>query len=614
MPRPLAIPLSLVALICLVFWPVLGFDFLTYDDGFTIYNNWRVTNFSDENLLYFWRGPYDSLYIPITYNLWALVARLAALFSAGEGWGATPIYFHAANLLTHTASSLVVMVILRALGAGGWAAWGGALFFALHPVQEEAIAWVTGMKDLLSGFFSLLAIWQYTVYSQAAAAEGRGRSLPYGLTALCFVLALLSKPGAVITPLILLIIGRLLQDRGWRQLGVELLPLTMLAVPVVIITKYAQPGSSHAWQPDLWQRLLVKGDAIFFYLTKIVLPYSLGPDYGRSPQVVLNSGPGIYLTALLPLLVLGVIWRWGGKKGLSAALIFLAALLPVSGLLLFDFQSISTVADRYLYLAMLGPALAIGWGLTRYQSKSVWFIFLTVLTLLTGKAFSQVWVWENSTTLSTHAVQLNPKSWVAHNNLGIAKADLGLDQEAIAAFSAALDANPRYAEAHNNLGALYHRQGRQQEATGHLKKALTLNPASHKSAFLLADIHSDQADYEEAITFYQQALAAKPDFIEAYNNLGLLLLNLKRPEEALALYQLGIKSCPDHPMLYFNLARTQAELGNTRAAIAALLQATAIDPEFAPAYHMLSRAYRDMQDEKTALKYAAKAKELGFAK
>ncbi len=610
MSRRLAIPLSLIALIVVVFWPVVGFDFQLYDDGLNVYNNWRLVKFSPANLGYFWQAPYDSLYIPITYNLWSLLASLGALFRSDTG-GVDPLIFHLANLLVHTANALLVLIILRSLKVNGWAAWGGALLFALHPVQVAAVAWVTGMKDLMSGFFSLLAIWQYIVYTKAEAGEGR-RGLHYGLLALALALAMLSKPGAVVTPLLLLIIGRLLLGREWRQLALELLPLAVLTLPVVVLTKFAQPDTHQGWQSDIWQRLLVKGDALLFYLSKLVLPYSLGPDYGRTPQVVLASGPGLYLAALLPAVALGLIWRCG-RKCLPAALIFLAALLPVSGLILFDFQQISTVADRYLYLAMLGPALATGWGLARYQSKRIWLIFLVVISLLAGKAAAQVWVWENSSTLSSHAVRVNPKSWVAHNNLGIIKAEQGLDSEAVSAFAAALAANPNYAEAHNNLGALYHRLNRDEEGANHLERALELNPASHKSAFHLADIHSEQADYEEAITYYRQALVAKPDFVEAYNNLGLLLLKLKLPDEARAIYQQAIDSCPPHPMLYYNLARTYAELGLRDKSIAALLKATTIDPGFAPAYHLLSSAYRGLGDEASALRYEAKAKELGFS-
>ena len=609
MLRRQAIPLSLIALVLLVFWPVAGFDFLTYDDGFNVTNNWRVTRPSLTNLLFFWRGPFENLYIPLTYNLWSLLAWLGTLVSGGQ-MVPGPTLFHAANLLLHGASSLVVLAILRTLGVGGWAAGGGALIFALHPVQVEAVAWVTGMKDLLSGLFSLLAIRQYTVYAQADQKGGGRGGAPYALAALALVLAMLAKPGAVVTPLLLLIIGRLLLERGWRQLGREILPFAMLAVPVVLVTKLVQPEARHAWQPDLWQRVLVAGDALSFYLAKLVWPISLGPDYGRTLKVVLESGPVLALTALLPLALLTAVWWWGRRR-LAAALLFGAALLPVSGLLLFDFQKISTVADRYLYVAMLGPALACGWGLARYRTRSAWLIFGMVAALLAGRSFAQVWTWENSLVFSSHAVRINPQSWVAHNNLGIIKADRGEDSEALAAFAASLAANPEYSEAHNNLGALYHKLKREEEATTHLQRALELDPGSFKSAFHLAEIASRRAAQEEAIAYYRQALAAKPDFVEAYNNLGLLLLAGKRPREALALYQQAVGSCPAHSLLYYNLARSHAELGQREESIAALLKATAIDPQFAQAYRQLSRAYRELKDEAAAARYEAKARELG---
>ena len=589
MLRRYAIPLSLIALVLIVFWPVAGFDFLSYDDGFNITNNWRVTRFSLANLLFFWKGPYENLYIPITYNLWSILARLSEFGSAAKGGVPDPLLFHAVNLLLHSTSALVVLVLLRSLGVGGWAGWGAALVFALHPVQVEAVAWVTGLKDLLSGLFTLVAIWQYTVYARAGQGRHGHRAGPYTLTSLSLALAMLAKPGAVVTPLLLLIIGRLLLERGWRQLFLEITPLLVLVLPVVMVTKFAQPDTRHAWQPDLWQRVLVSGDTLSFYLAKLVLPWSLGPDYGRTPELVLGRGPLLYLTACLPVAVLGASWRVG-RKWLAAALLFACALLPVSGLILFDFQNISTVADRYLYVAMLGPALASGWGLARWRTRPARLVFLVLVTLLSAKAFVLVWTWKDSTVFNSHAVRINPRSWVAYNNLGIAEADQGRDREALAAFTASLAANPGYAEAENNLGALYHKLKRDREATTHLQKALDLDPGSFKAAFHLAEIANTRAAQGEAIAYYQKALAAKPDFIEAYNNLGLLLLEDKRPGEALALFRQAVDSCPEHPMLYYNLARSYAELGRREESIAALLKAATVDPTFAPAYRQLGIA------------------------
>ena len=79
--------------------------------------------------------------------------------------------FHLVNLVLHMLSVLVVFVILRLLIRNDWAAGARAMLFGLHPLQVEAVNWVTGMKDVLSGLLSLVALWQYLVYAAAVGAE-----------------------------------------------------------------------------------------------------------------------------------------------------------------------------------------------------------------------------------------------------------------------------------------------------------------------------------------------------------------------------------------------------------------------------------------------------------
>ena len=95
----------------------------------------------------------------------------------------------------------------------------------------------------------MLAIWQYIVFAKAGGGEARHRVKPYILTVLSLLVAMLAKPGAVVTPLLLLIIGRLLLERGWRQLPMEILPLAALVLPVVMVTKFAQPDTKRVWAP-----------------------------------------------------------------------------------------------------------------------------------------------------------------------------------------------------------------------------------------------------------------------------------------------------------------------------------------------------------------------------
>ena len=113
-----------------------------------------------------------SLY-PVSYNLFGALTVLAR---QPDG-GIDPFPFHFASLLIHIASALLVWAILRLLIKRDWAACAGAVLFAVHPVQVEAVAWVSGMNTLLFALLSLWAIWQYLLAARPGVSPNQ-RALP----------------------------------------------------------------------------------------------------------------------------------------------------------------------------------------------------------------------------------------------------------------------------------------------------------------------------------------------------------------------------------------------------------------------------------------------------
>jgi len=93
-----------------------------------------------------------------------------------------------------------------------------------------------------------------------------------------------------------------------------------------------------------------------------LVPFRLGIDYGRSPEYVLQHGWAL-ITGLVPWALGGVLWLFRDRAQwlLASAAVFVVGLLPGLGLIPFGFQNYSTVADRYLYLPMLGPGMVVAW-------------------------------------------------------------------------------------------------------------------------------------------------------------------------------------------------------------------------------------------------------------
>ncbi len=286
MARRCIIPLVLIVATLAVFGPVWNHDFVVLDDGVNIIDNPFLQPPSFSNALHLWKTPYKSMYIPVTYSAWAALARLSEIFEpGGSGGKLDPRLFHAANVLLHLLCVVLVFVILRMIVRADWAACGGALFFALHPIQVEPVAWATGLKDLLCGLLSLTAVWQYLRYAmpvspQDESGSGQGgrisagttidspkrRYLHYGLALLAFLLALLSKPAAVVVPLLVWILDVCCLRRPVRENSVALAGWIAVAVPVVVLTQSVQADTVNSFTTALWTRPLVAADAVTFYL------------------------------------------------------------------------------------------------------------------------------------------------------------------------------------------------------------------------------------------------------------------------------------------------------------------------------------------------------------
>ena len=406
-------PALLLALVTLlVFSPVLRNQFVPFwDDEDKVLGNPDYHPARLANLAHYWvPPPHQTFFVPVTYGVYGLLAMAA---------GFNPVVFHAANLVAHILSAVLVFVILKRLVRSARAAWLGAALFALHPLQVDPVAWIGTLYTPLSGMFALFAIWQYLLFAEGAApprstgAADRFRWLHYALGTLAFVLALLAKPSTVVVPVMLLAIEHGLYRRRIRDLVVPLGIWAALCVPIVLINRLAYPGTT-IYAPVPWQRVVVALDTIAFYLYKLVLPIRLVPDYGRSPRWVVGH-PVVWLTCAVPIAVY-IICRICRRRlpwlGVCAA-IFVAGLIPVLGLTPFDFQIYSTPADRYVSLSLLGVATAAAFVLARYSGKLATSVAVLCLCLLALRSFDQTSMWHDQWRLFATTLEVNPDSRAA---------------------------------------------------------------------------------------------------------------------------------------------------------------------------------------------------------
>lgn len=562
--RTLWSALVLVAVVGVVFGRVARHEFLAWDDDQHVVQNRQLNPVSWHSLGRFWTEPYGGLYAPLSYTSFAaetLVARQPA--QQGKLGRLNPTVFHLGNLLLHLVCVVLVFVILRRLFRHEPAAVAGALLFGLHPVQVESVAWISETRGLLCGVFSLLAIWRYLCYAGATAGR-RSAVLNYAAAAVCFVLALLCKPAAVAVPLVLVVLDVGLLRRPVRRAVLGLGPWFLAAAGWAMLTKSLQPDIASSFVPPLWARPLVAGDTLAFYLYRLFAPLQCGPDYGRTPAMVMQSG-WFYLAWLLPVALVGALACFRNRRiWLVAAGLFVAWLVPVLGLVPFDYQRFSTVADRYLYLAMLGPAVALAWFLANRWGRWTVTATGTLLCVLGVISFVQTGHWRDDKTLWKHALKVNPTSIVALHNLAYMYAEKsradGNDpyhyDMAISIYHEALAIDPDHPESHLNLGIAYfdlgmlrldagNTQAAQvliEKAEKELRHALQLRPdwpLVHYNLGCLAEYA--KKDLVEAERHFRKTIELDPGDVRPWVNLASILERQERFDEALATYDEALR-------------------------------------------------------------------------
>jgi tetratricopeptide (TPR) repeat protein len=536
MSRPLTIRILIFLATLLAFGNLFTADFSSWDDPFTVASNPHLNPPTLSGLAYQWRTPEYGLYIPVTYTGWWLLAHVAHLdHPDARGVQLNAAIFHGANVLLHAINALIVFAILRRILKRDWPAGIGALLFALHPVQVEAVGWVSGMKDVLAGTLSLGAILQYMIFATTAS---RRRWWHYAGGILLFIGAILSKPSAMTVPGLLVVIDWLCLARPMRKVALSVAPWIGVTLLAAASAKFLQPAIG-IFSPPIWARPFIASDSLTFYLYKLVWPVNLGIDYGRRPQVVMHE-QWFYLTPIIPVVLAILLWRVRRSRPLlvASALIFLVAISPMLGLTRFLFQYYSTTADHYLYVAMLGPALALGWLMTRMRKQTAYALCGVALALLGVLSAMQTTTWKDDQALFTQAISVNPKSFAGYNNLGYLytiyaqhtddpEKRESLLHSAAECFHNSIVANPDYPDSHYNLAITLAVHGDVEAAINEIKESLRLRAQMPKelnrgfeNAYLhLAQLLVPRHRYAEAVEAYREYLKYAPSDEQAKREL-----------------------------------------------------------------------------------------------
>jgi Flp pilus assembly protein TadD len=533
-------------------------------------------------------------YYPVAHTAFWVMRRVSGTDTFG---------YHLLNITLHSLSAWLAGMILRRLAVPG--AWLAAVMFALHPVHVESVAWITELKNTLSGAFYLAAAWWYLRFD-----EDR-RTRHYAPAIVLFGLALLSKTVTATLPAALLVVfwwkrGRL----GWRRDVLPLVPFLLLGLGAGILTAWIERtfigAVGEPYRLTAIERVLVAGRAIWFYFAKIVWPVDLSFNYPRW-----NISGEVWWQYLFPAgfvaLAAGLWWwRHRSRGPLAAVLFFAGTLVPALGFFnVYPFR-FSFVADHFQYLASLGIIALAAAGLItilRAWAPQAGFVELWASVALAiplgALTFIQSRQYVDGETLYRATIDRNPSSWLAHNNLGALQLDgpPAARDEAVVHLEEALRLYPDYAKAHNNLGLAYQQMNRLQDALREHAEAARLEPGLAEAHYNLGLDAQGLGRLDEAVAHYRRALQLKPDYAQAHNNLGAALVRLGRFEEAADEFRRALRLTPASVAARENLARLDNALGVTRArngdmegAVTLFVEALRLKPDFPEAQANLAKA------------------------
>jgi len=543
----LAVCLFLALAVWAVFGQTLHHSFV-YDDRGYVYENPAITNgLHWKGVVWAFTHSHGANWHPLTTLSHMLDCQL---------FGLNPRGHHLTNVLLHTASVLLLFLVLRKMTGALWRSAFVAAVFAIHPLGVESVAWVAERKDVLSGLFFMLTLWAYWRYTQKQPARSRSFfsfviSPAYWLALLLFALGLMSKPMLVTLPFVLLLLdywplGRFARD-GSRftigRLACEKIPFLLLTAADSMATVWAQHGANAIMSGQVLDVGSRMGNALISYasyLGQMIYPAGL---------VVLYPHPGNRLSvwrvglSLLVLIFISAGVLVGRRKWPYAVvgwLWYLGMLVPVIGLVQVGVQA---RADRYTYLPQIGLYLLVAWGLEDlmrgWRGRKIVLGIAGGLALggLAVAAHVQTAYWTDNIRLWRRAVDVNAHNALAHDSLGVALGDQGQIDEAIGQFHEAIRLVPDHAEFHFNLGIALAQQGKLVEAVQHFEQALQLKPEYADASEGLGTALAQQGKLAEAVRHFERALQLEPDDAGAHNNLAVALVGQGKSAEALPHFQ-----------------------------------------------------------------------------
>jgi Tfp pilus assembly protein PilF len=624
--------LLLIAAVFTVYGQTARNTFINFDDDEYVKENREVRDgLTLHGLRSAFMRPLAVNWHPLTTLSHMLDCQLYGLWVGGH---------HLTSVMLHAITAAALYLVLRQMTGLAARSAFSALLFSLHPLRVESVAWVAERKDVLSGLFFVLTLAAYLCHVRKPASVFRMLLLPC-----VFALGLMCKPMLVTVPLVLLLLdywplGRFAIRSGETDQSVpsragtagsaaspvpasrlllEKLPLFILSACSCAITLLLQASAiPNSDKFNLAQRF---GNCLLAYAGYLKLffwPFRLAVYYPYSEAAPSPLSLIAAAAVLVGMSYLAWIWRLKRPYLIVGWLWYLLMLLPVIGLVQVGNQS---MADRYTYLPMIGPAMALVWLIADLVGSSLNRRFaasiagsLAVL-VLAGIAARQTAFWRDDRTLWTHTLECTKDNYVARLHLGLAWSENGHADKAIEQYNEALRIRPDFCEARFDLASTLNSVGQIDAAQEQYEIVLKIRPEYAKARNNFGMLLLDRGNIPAAAEQFQKALDVDPRYALARNNLGLTLMATGQNAAAADCFRHAIELDSGFPQPHANLGLVLGRMGQSTEAVAELNTFLRVQPDNAKALSWLAwvlATARDdaVRDGRRAVELARRAAEL----
>ena len=525
-----------------------------WDDDKYIHDNPYIKDMSWRGLGEIFSSTYMSNYHPLTTLMWTVEYHF---------FGLSAKVFHWVNLIVHLCNVIVIFQFSKRL-VGNLA--GGAIvagLFAVHPMHVESVAWISERKDVLYCLFFFLSLSAYLKWITEK------NSTHFLLAFVWFVLSCLSKPAAVILPLVLVLMDWFkLRSQDGQRTGITpgnvlaKTPFFIVSIIIGWITIQAQEADQAFSDMgySVFETFFLVSYSVAFYLVKAVIPTALSALYYYPDRAADSLSLLYWLSPGLLLLCGAAAYR---LKEWRRELLFCGGFLMINLLLILKYTPVgyALVADRYTYVPYIGLFLLVaylyvkadGGNTSGFLSPKVIGWGCTGLVL--GLAFlanDRCKDWKDGEQLFGNVIGHDPERYPAYYIRANIRAHFGNVNGALSDYNASITLESKFANSYYNRGLMREKVGDMNGAYNDYDQCIQFDEEHAKAYYNRAVIRERLGISEGVLADYDRAIEFNPNYALAYNNRGNLKLNEQDYDAAVLDYTQALTNDPAFPLAWYN--------------------------------------------------------------